>query len=378
MRILFWTELFWPSIGGIEVRCLSLASALVTRGHQVAVVTSHGNELLPDHDSINGIAISRFGFLEALSSRRLDLFARERRRLEVLKESFRPQVVHVMFTDPTVIFHWQTREVSPCPTVVTIPTAITHLEAGPDTLLHRTLCNAAWTVAVSEAMLDDVRQLVPAISDRSSVIHNSIEEPVVSPSPLPFEPPRILCLGRVVRDKGFDIAIDAFSRMKRDRFPGITLVVAGDGPARADLEGQAVALNLGDSVVFTGWIQPHTVPAMIDSASVIIVPSRSREAFGNVAVQAMQMGRPVVAADVGGLPEIVAEGVTGYIVPSENPDVLAATLERLLTDRERAVRMGAAGRVRAAANFPFERHVDEHEQLYQTITENSQNADHAI
>ena len=86
----------------------------------------------------------------------------------------------------------------------------------------------------------------------------------------------------------------------------------------------------------------------------------------------------MIAADVGGLPEIVAEGVTGYIVPSENPDVLAATLDRLLTERERAVRMGATGKVRAAANFPFERHVDEHEQLYQTITGNSQSADNAI
>ena len=368
MRILFWTELFWPSIGGIEVRCLSLASALASRGHRVAVVTSHGNERLPDDDSINGTAVSRFGFLEALTSRRLDLFVREKRRLAALKASFRPDVVHVMFTDPTVIFHWQTAEAWHCPTVVTIPTDIGHLESGPDTLLHRTLCNAAWTVAVSEAMLDDVRRLEPGISGRSSVIHNSIEESLAPSPPLSFDPPRLLCLGRVVRDKGFDIAIDAFSRLNRDRFPGIELVVAGDDPARAQLEAQAAALNLGDSVAFTGWIRPEDVAATIDLATMMIVPSRSREAFGNVAIQAMQRGRPVIGADVGGIPEIVTDGTTGYIVAAENPGVLAAAMDQLLTERESAVRMGAAGRVRAAAHFRFRRHVSAHEQLYTTIT----------
>ena len=367
MRILFWTELFWPSIGGIEVRCLSLASALASRGHEVAVITSHGNEPLPDDDSINGIAIFRFRFLEALASRRLDLFASERRRLATVKGRFRPDVVHVMFTDPTVLFHWQTQQARPCPTVVSIPIGIESLEAGPDTLLHHTLCDAAWTVAVSEAMLDDVLRLVPEISGRSSVIHNSIDEPEMQPSPLPFDPPQLLCLGRVVREKGFDIAIDAFSRMKRERFPGIRLVIAGDGPAREELEVQAAALDLSDSVIFTGWVQPDDVPALIDSATVMIVPSRWREAFGNVAVQAMQMGRPVIAADVGGIPEIVAEGITGYIVPSESPDILARTMERLLVERETAVRLGAAGRARAVKDFPFERHVDEHEQLYRRI-----------
>ena len=349
------------------MRTLSLASALVRRGHQVTVVTSHGNDSLPDQDSVNDVAIFRFRFLEALASRRLDLFAREKRSLAALKKSVKPDVVHVMFTDPTVMFHWQTEQDSPAPTVVTIPIAIEHLEAGPDTLLHRTLCNAAWTVAVSEAMLDDVRALLPEISGRSSVIHNSIEEPSIPPSLLPFEPPRLLCLGRLVSDKGFDTAIDAFSRMDRERLAGITLVIAGDGPARADLEAKADALELGDSVAFTGWVQPEDVPALIDSATVVIVPSRSREAFGNIAVQAMQLGRPVIAADVGGLPEIVADDVTGYIVRANDPAALADALTRLLANRDSAVRMGAAGRIRTTTHFPFERHVGEHEQLYRTV-----------
>lgn len=366
MRILFWTELFWPSIGGIEVRCRKLAKALLSRGHEVAVVTSHGNERLPDEDSVDGIAIHRFRFLEALTSRRLDLFATERRRLSRVKEAFRPEIVHVMFTDPTVFFHWQTHKASPALTVVTIPIGLEALQSSADTLLHRTLSRADWTVAVSEAMLHDVRRLVPETASRSSVIYNSIEEPSVLPLPLPFHPPRLLCLGRLVHDKGFDTAIDAFSKV-RAHFPGIKLVIAGDGPARDALAAQAAALGLGDSIEFTGWIQPDDVPALINTATAMIVPSRWREAFGNVAVQAMQMGRPVVAANIGGLAEIVADGTTGHLVAMENPAILAETIERLLTQPETAKRLGAAGRARAASRFPFGRHVDEHEKLYRTI-----------
>jgi glycogen(starch) synthase len=272
-----------------------------------------------------------------------------------------------MFTDPTVLFHWQTHQDSPAPTVIGIPIGLEAQQGGTDTLLRRTLCGAAWTVAVSEAILHDVRKLVPETASRSSVIYNSIDEPSITPLPLPFDPPRLLCLGRMVHEKGFDTAIDAFSRMRRGSFPGIKLVIAGDGPARAGLAAQAAALGLGDSVEFTGWIQPEDVPALINSATAMIIPSRWREAFGNIAVQAMQMERPVVAADVGGLPEIVIDGTTGYLVPTENPVILAEAMERLLTQPETAKRLGAAGRARAASQFPFERYVAEHEKLYRTI-----------
>ena len=75
MRILYWTELFLPSIGGIEVRCRYLARALRARGHEAAVVTSQGNDPLPNRDAVDGIAIHRFRFLETLAERQLDLFA---------------------------------------------------------------------------------------------------------------------------------------------------------------------------------------------------------------------------------------------------------------------------------------------------------------
>jgi glycosyltransferase involved in cell wall biosynthesis len=83
----------------------------------------------------------------------------------------------------------------------------------------------------------------------------------------------------------------------------------------------------------------------------------------------MQMARPVIASNVGGLPEIVIDHVTGYLIPPENPVLLAGALRELLSDHAAAVRMGEAGRVRAASEFKFSHYVDQHEQLYRRIIE---------
>jgi glycogen(starch) synthase len=368
VKILFWTELFWPSIGGIEVGCRALAKGLIGRGHEVSVVTSQGAEPLADEDAIDGIRVHRFRFLEALNTKNVALFASERRRLASLKQRLRADVVHVQFTDPTVLFHWQTHAAAPSATVIGIPIGIESQQGGADTLLGRTLERADWVIAVSEAMLSDVRRLFPEIESRSSVIYNSVDEPSIEPRPLAFDPARLLCLGRLVPEKGFDVAIDAFAGI-RDEFPGITLVIAGDGSARPALTHQVRSLGLDSAVEFTGWVQPDEVPALINRCTALIVPSRWREAFGIVAVQAMQMARPVVASDVGGLSEIVSDGITGYLIPAENPIILAQVLRDFLRDPVLAERLGKAGRSQAAARFPFHQHVCQHEHIYQMVVD---------
>jgi glycogen(starch) synthase len=215
-------------------------------------------------------------------------------------------------------------------------------------------------------MLEDVRRLAPEISDRSSVIYNGLEMPELAPEPLPFEAPTLLCAGRVVRDKGFDVAVSAFATVRR-RFPKARLVIAGDGPARAELEQQAAEMGVREAVDFLGWVPPEKIPALMNSATLALVPSRWREAFGLVALQAMQMARPVVASDVGGLPEVVAHGETGLVVPKEDPEVVAQAVTRLLENPSLAQEMGAAGRRRASLLFGFDRYLEEHEILYRRL-----------
>lgn len=366
MRLLFWTQLFHPYIGGIEVHALNLIQALRDRGHTVTVVTSHGSLLLPDCDSVDGIEVHRFRFYEALRERRLDIYAAERTRLSQLKEAVCPNITHVYFPDPSVLFHLRTQSQGQIPAVISIQIALTTGVQERDSLVRKTLCGANWTVAASGYMLRHARQLAPEINHRSSVIYNCVDLPAEPPRPLPFEPPTILCLGRVVRDKGFDVAVAAFS-LVRQQIPAVRLVVAGDGPATCELQEQVARAGLNESVDFPGWIVPAQVPALLNTATIVLMPSRWQEAFGIVALQGMQMGRPVIASDVGGLPEVVLDGQTGFIVPKEDPSALASACLRLLSNASLAEQMGIAARTRAQETFSFDRHVDEYEALYDKL-----------
>lgn len=366
MRILSWVELFWPHIGGIEVRTANFLVAMRERGHEVAVITNHGSLSLPDEDSYKGIHIHRFRFLEALSGQHLELFARSLRGVRAVKGQFQPDLVHIQFTDPSPLFHWQTMQGSSIPTVVTVPIALPDASDADNTLSGRTLNSASWVVACSEAILRRTVRQAPGIVARSSVIYNALPFPAVDPRPPSASPPVLLAIGRVVREKGFDMAIDAMPRVM-ETFPDARLIIAGDGPERLALESQANRLGLSNHVRFEGWVDPGKVAALINDCSLVLMPSRCEEAFGLVALQAMQMARPVVATQVGGLPEVVAHGHSGIVVPNENPAALAEAVIQLLSDAAGSARMGMAGFELARTRFSFERFVAEHESLYTKV-----------
>jgi glycogen(starch) synthase len=219
-------------------------------------------------------------------------------------------------------------------------------------------------------VLADARQLVPEIIPRSSVVYNGLSLPDVPPAPLPFDPPLLLCLGRVVEDKGFDVALKAFALLV-DGFPRTRLLIAGDGPARPALARQAADLGLADVVEFTGWVVPEKVPELMNRATVVVIPSRWREAFSLVALQAAQMQRPVVATRVGGLPEVVVHQQTGLLVEKEDARALAKALAYLLAQPRVAMEMGQAGRYRAQEVFSWDRHINTYDTLYKTVILNN-------
>ena len=100
----------------------------------------------------------------------------------------------------------------------------------------------------------------------------------------------------------------------------------------------------------------------------MVVPSRWWEGFGLVALQAHQLGRPVLASRVGGLAEVVEDGVTGALVERDDPDALAAAARKLLGDPSRLQAMGEAARERASAMFSWDEHVDAYARIYSEMT----------
>jgi glycosyltransferase involved in cell wall biosynthesis len=148
------------------------------------------------------------------------------------------------------------------------------------------------------------------------------------------EPPEILYAGRLSPEKGvLDLVAAA---------DGMRLVVAGDGPLRARVP-QA-----------RGFLPHDELQGLYARAAVVACPSR-REGFGVACLEAMAHGRPVVAGNVGGLRDLVVDGETGYLVPPSDVSALREALERLLVDRELRLRLGEAGRCRAAERFSWAR-----------------------
>src|SRR5215813_2063780 len=240
---------------------------------------------------------------------------------------------------------------------------------GRDRLLRRALNSVDWITGVSAAVLATTRQLMPAVIPHSSLILNGLEVPPLLPAPLPINRPRLLCLGRLVPHKGFDLALAAFASIVT-QFPHVRLVVAGDGPARPALERQAAALGVAKLVDFIGFVAPDHVPQLINGATVVLIPSRL-EAFSLVALEAALMARPVVATRIGGLSEVVQHQQTGLLIEKEDSQALATAIEFLLHHPDTATRMGQAARGRAREVFSWKRCVDAYDALYRTLARES-------
>lgn len=171
--------------------------------------------------------------------------------------------------------------------------------------------------------------------------------------------PLALALGRLHHNKGFDTLLEALARTD-----GVYLWLAGDGPERAALERQAHKLRLDGRVRFLGW--RDDVPALLATADFLVVPSR-HEPLGNTIVEAWAARRPVIATETAGPAELIAAGQTGVLVPIDNAEILAMTLERVADDRDLRRRLADAGYARYAADFSEARVVDAYRALFAKV-----------
>jgi glycogen synthase len=367
MKILYWSELFWPYIGGVEVLGAKLLPELQDRGCDIIVITSHDYLDLPDQAQYRGVKVCRFPFRSAISTGNIAQLFALRREVAKLKQAFAPDLIHVNSISPSVLFHLQTADACAAPALMTMQQEILPKEGGGcDTLMGAALRSAAWVSCVSSAVLDQVLHWVPEFHSRSSVIYNALDMELDIPRPLPNNPPRLLCLGRLVPAKGFDLAIDAMAFVAT-RFPNVRMTVAGGGPVQPDLKRQVDRLRLAEKVEFLGWVEPEKVASVIDEATIVLMPSR-REGLPIVAVQAAMMGRPIVATRVSGLPEVVVDGQTGILIDMEDSAGLAKAVGFLLEQPEVAARMGHAARSRAERLFNWQCCVADYHSLYQKLT----------
>lgn len=239
-------------------------------------------------------------------------------------------------------------------------------------LLARTMAALAdLCIAVSPGVERYLTDTIHVPRAKVRVVNNGVEQPVV-PAPATLASLRerygihpgdrvIGSVGRMTdeKTKRFGDLIRALALL-RD-LSCVKLMLVGDGPDRRTLERLANDLGMSERVVFTGFqFDTGSYYGIMD----VFALASAREAFGMVNAEAMRCGLPVVATAVGGIPDVVRDGETGLLVPSCNPEALAAALRRVLTDDVLRRRLGAAGKRRADERFSAERYVDDIRDLY--------------
>ncbi len=165
--------------------------------------------------------------------------------------------------------------------------------------------------------------------------------------PVPEGVPVVLALGRLHRNKGFDVLVRAMRGL-----PGVHVVIAGEGPERAALERLALGEGVAERVHLPGWTQDGA--GLLAACDVLVCPSR-QEPLGNVVLEAFSAARPVVAAAAAGPAELIEDGRTGRLVAVEDDVALAGAIGAVLGDQALASRLAAAGRAefeRAHAEAP--------------------------
>ena len=214
-------------------------------------------------------------------------------------------------------------------------------------------------VAVSNAVSKSLKWI--GIPDHKiRVIHNGLSDPT---NGVEFEPQsngiiRLGIAGQIGAWKGHEDLLDAFALLA-PQWPSVELHIFGKGADSYErqLRERAARLRIAGQVKWHGFIENR--PAIFSRLNLCVVPSRFEEPLGMVAIEASAFGLPVVATQRGGLPEIVEDGVTGILVPAENPTRLAEAIQQLLADPDLAHAMGARGRQRIMERFSKERFVKE-------------------
>jgi glycosyltransferase involved in cell wall biosynthesis len=228
-------------------------------------------------------------------------------------------------------------------------------------LADRTVASLAHVqIAISRGLARYLEDVEGFDGQDFEIVHYGID-PNGEPTPYAGAERRLLCVGRLIPIKGHIVLLRAFAAAQRE-LPDLRLDIAGRGPLEPALRALARELGIAGSVDFLGHVSP--IQGAIERSAVVVVPSMG-EGFGMVALEAMERARPVIAAAIGGLGELVQEGETGLLVPAGEAEPLSEAIVRVAGDLELARRMGEAGRERALSRFLQQFCTDRTELLYE-------------
>jgi glycosyltransferase involved in cell wall biosynthesis len=379
MKVLLFSHLFPPSVGGVERYVWLLANALARSGEADVTVATR-TPAPPEEDQGLGFRVVRRPSLLTLWR-----LAAEADIVQLAGPVMTPMLVGWIQQKALVVEHHAYQaccpnglllhepDKSPCPG---------HFQARHYASCLR--CNASSEGAVAGAsrfLLTFPRRWLAARADTNvgvsdhararnglpqgrTIYHGIPESPPAEAAPT--APPVFAYVGRLVSEKGLPLLLRAASTL-RDEGRELRVRFIGDGPERSMLEGMARSLGLGEIVAFTGFLAGERLAASCADATAVVMPSVWEESAGLAAIEQMMRGRLVIAADIGGLGEIVAaEGLK--FRPGDAGD-LAAAMRRVLDRPGIAGELGARARARALKVFRDDRMAEDHLRLYRELLE---------
>ena len=361
MRILIINSEYPPIGGGAGNASAHIAAHLEKLGHRLAIVTSSFAKL-PHKEQVQNVTIYRVPSIR----RRQDRSNPLEQIIFVISASlwtlsliphFKPNATLAFFGVPSGAIAWLLKIVYRIPYVISLRGGdVPGFRPYDFHFYHKLIApflriiwkNASAVVANSNglrqlAVMFDSGFEIPIIPNGVDLdLHKTVEHDWSSPC--------LLSVGRIVHQKGLDLAMHALGGLKDLEWEWR---IAGDGPQLQALQSLAEELGIQDRVLFLGWQSHHQITDSYQQANVFLFPSR-HEGMPNAMLEAMASGLPVVATCIAGNEELVVDGETGYLVPPEDIEALQNALKKLLDDAGLRQQMGLASRRRAEETYSWE------------------------
>lgn len=329
--------------GGIERYVHYLDEGLSGRGHEVTIVCPT-KSALAERSSTKVLFDNRGQF----SARTFAKFLRLGRELK-------PDIAHIHFSPDFIMPALALRKLQGTKIVMTrhlvLPWSKSKVKRYIKLFDHIIPVSGAVEVKLAESG-------VP--KSMMTVAKAGVPTPSIEPGPLPKWPLRVGSFGRLVMEKGVGVLLQAVAQA-----PEVRAEIYGNGPAEQNLKILGLGLDLKDRAIFHGFVTDVTVA--MNQVHAVCVPSVWDEAFPYSILEAMAMARPVIASRVGGLPEVVEEGVTGRLFERGDHEGLASILREISGDLESLVKMGKRGREIQQAEYTIPKMAERIEAVYAKV-----------
>lgn len=378
-RIVLVPSSFAPKVGGVETAVMHLACEFARRGHKVTVITNRYPRSLPAFELIQNIPVYRI-LMPGLIPPKTRIYRNLKSylgialapiqfaRLARLALELAPDVMNVHYLGVPAVYGAMTHRLRLSSLLVlsvhgSDVTTIPYPSGSPR--LHSFIFREAQGVtAVSHYLAEKCKAWVGSQETPIMITGNGVTgEEYARAAAHVHSSPFIFAASHLTRQKGMDVLLKALVELS-DRGIMPDLIIAGNGPEKERLQALVHTFGLERRVHFWGQADRNEMASLYAGCVFFVHPSLN-EGFGLVALEAMICGKAVITTHVGGLPEVVEDGITGLLIPPKDSTALANAIETLWHNPSHAKAMGQAGRELAYSQFTWSRVAERYLEAYE-------------